>query len=242
MNCAVISKVGSREINEDAALALMAEGVSCFVVADGLGGHDLGEVASQSVVDTLRAELEARPKEQSVDEFLREAMRKAQQQLMDKQEELHANSKMKTTCVALACSEDKVAWAHVGDSRCYAFRRNKVVARTLDHSVPQMMVLSREIKEKDIRNHPDRNLLLRVMGIPWDRDRHEVSEVHEKDKFQAFLLCSDGFWELITEKQMSKHLKKSSSVEEWLERMTQEVEETGNGGDMDNYTAVAVWN
>jgi serine/threonine protein phosphatase PrpC len=121
------------------------------------------------------------------------------------------------------------------------FVKNKLLLRTLDHSVPQMLVISKEIKARDIARHPDRNRLLRVMGIEWDTPKYELSDEYHLSDCQAFLLCTDGFWELIDEKTMRTLLKKSSSVEEWLSLMTDEVEKNGTEQDMDNYTALAIW-
>ena len=104
-----------------------------------------------------------------------------------------------------------------------------------------MLVLARDIKEKQIRNHPDRNRLLRVMGIEWEKPMYELAEPKKLGDYQAFLLCSDGFWELIDEKQMGKLLKSSSTVEEWMQSMVQVVRSNGTGKNMDNYTAIALW-
>ena len=81
------------------------------------------------------------------------------------------------------------------------------MGRTIDHSIPQMLALAGEIKEKEIRRHPDRNKLLRVVGTDWENPQYEISEDVEKTGGEAFLLCSDGFWENITEKEMVKCLK-----------------------------------
>ena len=71
---------------------------------------------------------------------------------------------MKTTVVVLHIKNKNARWAHVGDSRLYFFKNKKLIERTLDHSVPQNLVVCKEIKEKDIRYHADRNRLLRVLG------------------------------------------------------------------------------
>ena len=105
-----------------------------------------------------------------------------------------------------------------------------------------MLALSKEIKEEQIRNHPDRNMLLRVMGVEWEEKMYELMAPIPLKKCQAFLLCSDGFWELITEKEMCEQLKKASSVDEWLSNMIQIVKKNGMGKNMDNYSAIAVWN
>ena len=160
---------------------------------------------------------------------------------MAEQKLRNAKRKMKTTGVAIVTDDRNAYIGHVGDSRGYVFCRNKVKTRTLDHSIPQMLVLSREIKEDQIRNHPDRNTLLRVMGVEWDEAMYELMAPIPLRKCQAFLLCSDGFWELIDEREMCAQLKKANSVEEWLDNMVKIVRANGEGKNMDNFSAIAVW-
>ena len=105
-----------------------------------------------------------------------------------------------------------------------------------------MLYIAKEIKEEEIRNHPDRNMLLRVMGTHWEGTMFEVLKPLSLKRYQAFLLCSDGFWELITEKQMCELLSNASTAEEWLNAMVKVVNENGHGKDMDNYSAIAILN
>lgn len=239
MQYAMISERGSREINEDYVGKALSEdsGRGCFVLCDGLGGHGHGEVASRLVVESVLHNYQTAQKDKN---FIKNAIREGQERLLTLQRERHEQSEMKTTAVVLYI-DDMIQWCHVGDSRLYYFQKKKLVQRTLDHSVPQMLVYAGEIKEKEIRNHPDRNRLLRVMGMEWDGSPYTLAEPIEKTDEQAFLLCSDGFWELIVEKDMQKCLKRAKSPEEWLELMRQIVLKNGKGRDMDNFSAVAVW-
>ena len=235
----VFTDRGGREVNEDSARVFEKDGKKCLVLCDGLGGHGKGEVASALVVEAVGQIFNSA---QKIDEdFLRSAFQLSQEALIDEQIRQDAKTDMKTTAVAMYIDGNKVQWGHVGDSRLYAFAKNKVKLRTLDHSVPQMLVFAREIKEKQIRNHPDRNRLLRVMGIEWEKPMYELAEQTQLEKYQAFLLCSDGFWELIDEKQMCKLLKNSSTVEEWMQAMVEVIKQNGIGKNMDNYTAIALW-
>lgn len=235
----VFTDRGGREVNEDSARVFEKDGKKCLVLCDGLGGHGKGEVASALVVEAVGQIFNSA---QKIDEdFLRSAFKLSQEALIDEQIRQDAKTDMKTTAVAMYIDGNKVQWGHVGDSRLYAFAKNKVKLRTLDHSVPQMLVFAREIKEKQIRNHPDRNRLLRVMGIEWEKPMYELAEQTQLEKYQAFLLCSDGFWELIDEKQMCKLLKNSSTVEEWMQAMVEVIKQNGIGKNMDNYTAIALW-
>ena len=235
----VFTDRGGREVNEDSARVFEKDGKKCLVLCDGLGGHGKGEVASALVVEAVGQIFNSA---QKIDEdFLRSAFQLSQEALIDEQIRQDAKTDMKTTAVAMYIDGNKVQWGHVGDSRLYAFAKNKVKLRTLDHSVPQMLVFAREIKEKQIRNHPYRNRLLRVMGIEWEKPMYELAEQTQLEKYQAFLLCSDGFWELIDEKQMCKLLKNSSTVEEWMQAMVEVIKQNGIGKNMDNYTAIALW-
>ncbi len=238
MTYAVFTDKGGRSINEDSVAVCANENAQCFILCDGLGGHGMGDAASSLVVDVFRTQFE---KTDDVVNFLGETFCAAQDILMAEQKARNASKKMKTTAAVVVTDDRNAYIGHVGDSRAYVFSKNKVRCRTQDHSIPQMLVLSGEIKESAIRNHPDRNTLLRVIGIDWEEPMYELMAPIPKKKCQAFLLCSDGFWELIEEKQMCALLKKANTVEEWLQAMTEIVKANGIGRNMDNYSAIAVW-
>lgn len=234
-----LSRPGDRPVNEDCVGVFEAENSRCFVVADGLGGHGRGDEASRLAVEAFGTVWSGQGPS-SPKEGLLEAFCQAQRKLMEEQRRLCCPSQMKTTTAALVVQDDQVVWSHIGDSRVYGFSRGKVRMRTLDHSVPELLVRSGEIREKDIRFHPDRNRLLRVLGVPEAESRFELAAAHPLSRFDAFLLCSDGFWELITEKEMGALLRRASSPHAWLSQMAEKVEEHGKGHDMDNYSAVAI--
>lgn len=231
---------GNHEPNEDTVGMTEQNGKYCFAVADGLGGHGMGDKASQLVVGEamkLFLENEKNPN------FIAEAFEKGQVALLDAHRKERTIQGMKTTMVLLSVGEKEINLGHIGDSRLYYFRKNRLMSRTLDHSVPQMLVNARKIKEKDIRNHPDRNRLLRVMGTEWNGAEYEVGKMinRESGKRQAFLMCTDGFWELIDEKEMIKCLKKASDVENWVTEMSRIVAQNGKDVQMDNYSAIGIF-
>ncbi len=235
----LLTSQGDRENNEDCIGMLEKEDEYCFVLADGLGGHGYGEKASETAVKSILEYFYEFGLEQ---ENMSKAIDNAQKEIRRIQKENPMYRDMKTTLVVLHILKDKIRYAHVGDSRLYYFEKGKIVKRTLDHSVPQNMVLSGEIKEKEIRHHSDRNRLLRVMGTEWDSPQYEISDYIEisQKKQQAFLLCTDGFWELIVEKDMCKLLKKTDSCKTWSDDMEEIVKTNGQGTNMDNYSAITV--
>lgn len=240
MTYATVSCEGSREMNED-FVSIRAEGENLLcVAADGLGGHSKGEVASCLVATTISEEMDFAA--DNTEESLKRAMLTAQEKLLKKQAEEQEQNGMKTTAVAAAVVKNKVYMGHVGDSRGYVFLRNGKIRRTTDHSIPQLLALSGEIKEKDIRNHPQRSSLVRVFGVSWEREEYEFQSVLDMADVKAILLCSDGFWELIHESRMKACMYGAKTAEQWLARMKKVVERHGKGTRMDNYSAVAVLN
>lgn len=226
---------GKRAVNEDSHVCIERDGNYCFVVADGLGGHGKGEVASQKVVEVFDQEFGA--VKESCSGFLKRAFDIAQAKVMAMQQ---ATDEMKTTAVALAVIGNKLAWGHIGDSRLYHFQKGKLRLRTLDHSVAQMLSLPMRNTDADIASHPDRNRLLRVIGEKWSEPRYELSKAVRLKKGDAFLLCSDGVWELIASDTIRRLLNQSKTAGEWLNGIISEVERNGQNTDTDNYTAIAV--
>ena len=148
---------------------------------------------------------------------------------------------MKTTLCILHIQDSCASWLHVGDSRIYQFRKGKLIKKTLDHSVPQMLVAQGEIKESQIRFHEDRNRLLRVVGMSEKAPKYDMTQEVRIDATTSFLLCSDGFWEYLEEKEMIRLLKNASNPQEWIEKMEEIVMKRGQDKNMDNYSAIAVF-
>ncbi|MCD8239185.1 MAG: protein phosphatase 2C domain-containing protein [Clostridiales bacterium] len=237
-----ITRLGKRAKNEDYFDIWNKDGRYLFAVADGLGGHKKGEVASKTVVKTSMAVAEYEASDANI---LDSCFNEGQKLLLQEQKKHHMENDMKTTEVILYINGNTARWGHVGDSRLYRFKTglfSKMAERTIDHSAVQNLVLMGRMKEKDIRGSEDRNKLLRAMGMEWDSPKQTLSPEHRLEKNDSFLLCTDGFWEQITEKEMLACLKRSATPEQWLRLMEdiilRNIERTGKS---DNYTAVAVF-
>lgn len=237
---ALITNCGDRKVNEDTAKVFEGNGCACFVVCDGLGGHGMGDVASALVADvfgnmfSLYAEADA-------DSFLEKAFNASQDILLAKQKSDGVLNKMKTTAAAVMINDKNVYIGHIGDSRVYVFKDNAVSFQTLDHSFSQMLVFTDEISSDEIRNHPDRNILLKALGNERENDMFEFQLPISTDDCQALLLCSDGFWELINEEEMGNCLASCTDADSWLQSMTQIVRKNGENRNMDNYSAIAIF-
>jgi len=232
----IYSDRGSRAVNEDRADCAFCKERACFVLCDGLGGHGMGDVAAEITVSALKQFFSECS---SIGEFAANAAEYAQAAVKQAQERDNRLKNMRTTAVVLCMEGRRGIAIHIGDSRLYRFRGGRMLSRTRDHSLPQILFMSGEIEEHEIRFHPDRNRLLRAIGDDAELLRPERTEF-DIAPGDAFLLCSDGFWELITEPQMEQLLQQSTGAEQWLSAMAEVVCRNGNPAKMDNNTAICV--
>nr|VFK13942.1 MAG: Serine/threonine protein phosphatase PrpC [Candidatus Kentron sp. LFY] len=237
-----ISSRGGRSSNQDAhgTFGFGDSGMG-WIVADGLGGHSGGEIASRTAVDTLSAYFRTPAgggKEALSRQGLDSASRSAQSAIVARQRQQPQYSRMGTTVVILVSDGVTARWAHLGDSRIYRFRDGHVAAQSCDHSVPYRLYLAGEISQAEIRAHEERNLLLRSLGGEggWGPDISEPVPLRPQD---AFLLCSDGFWQYILEAEMEDDLSASTTARDWMDKMTARLRARVHGGH-DNYTATAI--
>ncbi len=232
------SDKGERPVNEDSVGLCEGKDFSAFILCDGLGGHGKGDIASKTVVDTMTGmTTNVVYNEDLIDDYFIGA----QEEFLKITTENPLLSRMKTTGVLLLIHSNRADWGHIGDSRLYYFKKNKYVRRTLDHSVPQLLCNSGEIKEKDIRHHEDRNRLLRCFGESWDTKRYEVDAINQPlEVGDAFIMCSDGFWDWVDEKQMQKCLKKGKNAEESGKMLIELAFKYGKGNNMDNLSIIVV--
>jgi serine/threonine protein phosphatase PrpC len=223
------SSTGERDINEDFVSVKKSGSSVIAIVADGLGGHEDGELASGLAVETILCELNNK-------EISSEELRKAVLLANDRIIESVESDTMKSTVAVSWMDEKQAVFSNVGDTRIYLFRDKKVLYQSTDHSVSQMAVMAGEITTSEIRGHKDRNKLVRVLGsknnIKVDIKSADLSHG------DAILICSDGFWENITEEEMCSLLMSSENASQWIAKMRQTFETECD--DKDNNSAIAV--
>ena len=231
INISYYTAKGKRQNNEDAVSLLEGSNGLLAIVADGLGGHEAGEVASSYAVSAMNRILQSRFPDE--DELI-DAIQQTNQEIYEMQDPQH---RMHTTVAALWLGDHSIFAANVGDSRIYQFRDGRIIYQSMDHSVAQMAVLVGELERSEIRFSKDRNKLIRVVGDanPPKVDSAELT-VQAEDRF---LLCSDGFWEPVTEEYMLETAAATKTAQQWLSLMRQEVERTNNPS-QDNHTAIAL--
>lgn len=231
INVSYYTSKGMRECNEDAVSILESNHNTLAVIADGLGGHEGGEVASVQVINTLNSMLQ---RSMLREEDLTEAIVQANNEILKLQDE---NVKMRSTIAALWIHDIWAVTATVGDTRVYQIRDGKITFQSRDHSVAQMAVLVGELNPEDIRSSNDRNKLIRVLGeeTPPKIDIKRLT-IQSGDRF---LLCSDGFWNVVTEEDMLDCIGSEDTPQKWLGKMRRKIEELSDEK-QDNHTAIAM--
>jgi serine/threonine protein phosphatase PrpC len=220
-----------RQGNEDALLA--EHGV--FVVADGMGGHNAGEVASELAVTTMRSAL--RDSVTSTEQ-LRELVQQANTSIYTASLDDSTQRGMGTTLTALVMIPsvtDRVLVANVGDSRTYVLRDGQLSRITTDHSYVQELVNEGVITADDARKHPQKNIVTRALGI----DRYVAVDVfsHNMQPGDRFLLCSDGLVDEVTDTEITQILLDNPQASD---AATELVVAANAAGGRDNTTVIVV--
>lgn len=204
-----------RKINEDAYLELPQYGV--WVVADGMGGHSAGDVASQLVIDIVQSHVEAVSADDLNCDLLINALKTANEELLTLSK-YHLNGKMAGSTVVILFIKDNffhMLWA--GDSRGYLLRDHQLFQFTKDHSQVNDMVDEGVIALSEAEDHPLANVITRAVGV--DKDLNvEVKELSIEDN-DVFLLCSDGLNKEVSDKEIEKALQSGSIIDSGMALM-----------------------
>ena len=207
-----------RETNEDSLgcfvptdpLALQRKG-HLYVVADGLGGHNAGEVASSCAVARVGEEYYSPSNHTRIEPALRQAVQAANLRIHELTHRNPEYRSMETTLSAIAIAGTQAYVAHIGDSRVYHWRDGRLMQLTSDHSEAAELVRMRILKPEKVRDHPGRNTLTRTLGsrlIPRpDYLRHPVATGDQ------FVLCSDGLWSEIEDEEIAQIIGDNSPSE-----------------------------
>ncbi len=189
-----------RANNQDAPI--VSEKLRLYGVADGMGGHKGGEVASTSARDDLLRELEGKTPSVAA---LSGAIEEVNRQIYHQQEHDDALTGMGTTLSVLWMSDNFVYIGHVGDSRVYLLRDGEFKQMTLDHSLVEQLVREGVLTEEEAQNHPMRNIITRAIGTDESVEVDVV--VEERRKGDLWLACSDGLHGLVDDCQMRDALR-----------------------------------
>ncbi|MEK6288581.1 MAG: Stp1/IreP family PP2C-type Ser/Thr phosphatase [Acidobacteriota bacterium] len=209
----MLSDVGCvRELNEDSGTyiqpddpELQASKGLLILVADGMGGHSAGEVASGLAVEVITRVYY----EDSGDPLsaLKKAFREANREIHKAAEKDESRAGMGTTCTALVLQNGTAISAHVGDSRLYLVREGAIYLMTEDHSAVMEMVKAGLITTEQARHHPEKNVILRAMGSHPEVEVTTWQEPFPVRTGDRFLLCSDGLYDLVEDEEIRREVE-----------------------------------
>jgi serine/threonine protein phosphatase PrpC len=219
LEIAKVTLVGDRENNEDFVGFVSSCDGAVLVVADGLGGHEQGEWASEAFVEGILAQ---HPQLVANDYSSRDtakpvfeaAFAKGREHLREWVRAKNETSDPQTTAVVAVVKDDAIGIAHIGDSRAYRLTRSGVAWRSRDHSLVELLLDQGEITETEMGTHPAQNKLFKSIGMN-SQATPSLSVQAALSNNEALLLCSDGFWErllpdelagLIAAKNLAEHL------------------------------------
>jgi len=225
--------LGLRENNEDFFLVDLSHRL--FIVADGMGGHNAGEIASSLAAVTVKEYINGADFGNAAAD-LEKAVQAANEKVFANA--LHDTDRegMGTTLTVLWIKARKGYIAHVGDSRAYLFRRGSLHRLTSDHSLVQEMVKNGGLSENEARRHPHRNILTRAVGIQ-STTSVDVDEIALEAK-DILLLCTDGLTSVLSDRDIGRIIAFSSGPEEASSSL---VNAAAQKGGQDNITAVIVF-
>jgi len=233
------TRLGARRINQDRVGHWQTGDAALLVVADGLGGHARGEVAAELAVELMGAafQREAKPKLADPDAFLARAMDEGHAAIMLEGERLRLPETPRTVIVACVLQDGCAYWTHVGDCRLYYFRQGRILHRTRDHTVVQQLIDQGRIREEAAASHPERNRLIQCLG-GYQKPRLEAPQRERLAKDDILVLCSDGLWGPLTQRQLL-HALLSRKLDEAIPELVQ-LAETRAGPQCDNVTVLAM--
>ena len=215
-----------RRDNEDSALAR----APLFVIADGMGGAQAGEVASKLAVEAFQGEL---PETGSTEERLADRAQDANRKIYEMSRTEPGRAGMGTTLTAVFIDDTELAVAHVGDSRAYLFRHGELGRLTEDHTLVEALVRSGKLTEEEAAEHPQRSIITRALGV--DPEVKVDTRSYAGRAGDVVLMCSDGLTSMISEDEIVSVLDSEPDLDRAAERL---IAAANDAGGRDNITVI----
>lgn len=227
-----------RSNNEDAFFVLPEQRV--YIVADGVGGHNSGEIASRFAVQQIaeyvsKNQIPETQEEEALKNYLLKCLKQVNQQLYEMAKESRKNAGMATTLALVYINDAKAYVVNVGDSRVYLIRDRLIRQITEDHTYVNQLLKSGAITKEEAENHPKRNMITRAIGAEYDLspDFYQF-KVYEGD---LLLLCTDGLYGELSENEINEMAQGRRSMHRLANDYVKEANERGG---KDNVTVVCI--
>lgn len=221
-----------RDHNEDSVIIVKnSEDAILMAVADGMGGHRAGEVASSIAISYLSkrfSESFFKLNKASAVEWIKTCVNEINGQIFKYTEENPESKGMGTTLVMALITKDYILFGNIGDSSGFVMKDNKIHKVTHDHTLVNLLLAAGELTEEEAKNHPKKNILMNALGI---NDPIEIDVFDCSMEIDEILLCSDGLTTMITEEQIEKVLLSDLTVEEKIIKL---IKKANNRGGSDN--------
>jgi protein phosphatase len=232
-----------REKNEDSySIVTDKSGTPVvLVIADGMGGHNSGEIASKMAVDHISSHILDMPSnpslEDSILEFISGLMEEANARIYSLSSQKGANYGMGTTLITAAAFENKLFIGHAGDSRVYLIRNGRIERITTDHSLVEELVKTGSLSRSEANNHPKKNIITRAVGCTESIqiDTYKC-DIYDND---IFILCTDGLTNMLSEEEIMEVAESAASLETACEEL---VDRANKNGGEDNITVIMLEN
>lgn len=221
-----------RDHNEDSVIICTNdEGSVLMAVADGMGGHKAGEIASSIAITNLSKRFNEtffKMNKSSAVEWIKTNINEINGLIFKHTEENPESKGMGTTLVLSIITEDYILFGNIGDSSGYVMKDKKIHKVTKDHTLVNLLVDAGELTEEEARNHPKKNILMNALGI---NDPIEIDIFDCSMDVEEILLCSDGLTTMVTNEQIEKVLNGEGTVEEKVIKL---IKKANNRGGNDN--------
>ncbi|MFD1038036.1 Stp1/IreP family PP2C-type Ser/Thr phosphatase [Virgibacillus byunsanensis] len=198
------------------------------IVADGMGGHQAGDIASKmatSIIQEKWEETDSKASPEEIEEWLWNAVITMNKSIYHEANNNEACQGMGTTIVVTVCTDEFVTIAHIGDSRCYLLNENNFTQITDDHSLVNELVRSGQISKDDAEQHPRKNVLLRALGTE-EQITAEIQSIGW-EQGDRLLLCSDGLTNKVTDEELAELIVSDSGLEETMQQFINLANERG---------------
>ncbi|MDQ0418633.1 protein phosphatase [Croceifilum oryzae] len=230
-----------RDLNEDSAVLVRREDGSVLaIVADGMGGHQAGEIASQTTVKVIESTLQSENFQVSTEErtnAILSAVGKANAEVFYLSQNNEQYQGMGTTVIAGIMDSSEVVLGHVGDSRAYMLHKGGLYQLTEDHTYVNLLHKYGQITTEEAKNHPQRNMVVRAIGTAEDV---EVDLIHTPwNPDDMLLLCSDGLTDMVAEREIGLVLSSDITIEEKADELIQQAIQAGG---KDNISVILLKN
>ncbi|OLS01712.1 Stp1/IreP family PP2C-type Ser/Thr phosphatase [Tissierella creatinophila] len=240
MNIIALTDIGLvRAKNQDSFFSSNEYDFPLFIMADGMGGHNGGEIASSDAINIIKEiflnNKEKLTNKKNIRNTIYNAIEKANSVIYKKSLELPEYNGMGTTISLCYIFKNHIFIGHVGDSRIYKIGNDSIIQLTEDHSLVNELIKKNEITKEEAKNHPQKNMITRAVGTSFDIEIDIIESNYKKE--DKLLLCTDGLFNMVYEDQIFEIIKDNISIIDAGEKL---IERAKKNGGLDNISLIII--